>query len=370
MGTIYENAFLTIAASWSPNSNCGLFPKKSWRYQPRKMTSPGIYVKGVPVGHSDQVLVQSISVEDPEAQTKLRKAHWPLFARAWVFQERLLSARMIHFGKSELLWECKFGHRSEKKPHLWSSGGPRQELGVLEAGHILGWRRIVREYSQLNLTYESDRLPALAAIVERRMLQRGGAQYVAGIWTDSLVHDLGWYHKHQEVSRPRAQHYVPSWSWASTKGAVAFYYYDPCVSFLDLDATPIAPVQLGRVLKARLHLKGSIFTTSIPKATDHYSGAVSPLFQELSMSFRLQDFDYSANDSLEATMVPVTVLIIGQRDKESLVALVLHKSGDDWERIGLTEIYYSSRIPTTHEGRHQLVQKFLSLLPVEEISIF
>ena len=104
MGTIYENAFLTIAASWSPDSNRGLFLKKSWMYRPRKMTSAGIYVKAVPVGHSDGVLLLSTSVEHAEEQTMIREAHWPLFTRAWVFQERLLSARVIHFGKNELLW--------------------------------------------------------------------------------------------------------------------------------------------------------------------------------------------------------------------------------------------------------------------------
>ena len=145
------------------------------------MTSAGIYVKAVPVGHSDGVLLLSTSVEHAEEQTMIREAHWPLFTRAWVFQERLLSARVIHFEKNELLWECGFGHCSEKDPHLWSDGGQRQSLGGLDNRHIMGWRQTVREYSQLELTYESDRLPALAAIVERMILQHRDAQYVAGM---------------------------------------------------------------------------------------------------------------------------------------------------------------------------------------------
>lgn len=31
----------------------------------------------------------------------------PLLGRAWTFQERGLSTRILHFGRVELLWECR-----------------------------------------------------------------------------------------------------------------------------------------------------------------------------------------------------------------------------------------------------------------------
>jgi hypothetical protein len=31
---------------------------------------------------------------------------FPLQSRGWVYQEALLSPRLLHFGKSELVWEC------------------------------------------------------------------------------------------------------------------------------------------------------------------------------------------------------------------------------------------------------------------------
>jgi hypothetical protein len=33
--------------------------------------------------------------------------YYPLLERGWVFQERLLSARAIHFTTNELMWECR-----------------------------------------------------------------------------------------------------------------------------------------------------------------------------------------------------------------------------------------------------------------------
>lgn len=32
---------------------------------------------------------------------------YPTLERAWCFQERLLSKRVVHFTKSEMLWDCK-----------------------------------------------------------------------------------------------------------------------------------------------------------------------------------------------------------------------------------------------------------------------
>jgi hypothetical protein len=32
--------------------------------------------------------------------------HWPLLERAWAYQERLLSPRVLHFCQDELVWEC------------------------------------------------------------------------------------------------------------------------------------------------------------------------------------------------------------------------------------------------------------------------
>jgi hypothetical protein len=49
------------------------------------------------------------------------------------------------------------------------------------------WHRMVEAYSGLALTYASDRLPAIAAIVERKMQLRQDDIYIAGMWTSSLL---------------------------------------------------------------------------------------------------------------------------------------------------------------------------------------
>lgn len=49
---------------------------------------------------------------------------------------------------------------------------------------------MVEEYSCLHLTFSKDRLPALAAIVQRMMVTRRDDLYIAGMWQSSVLQDL------------------------------------------------------------------------------------------------------------------------------------------------------------------------------------
>ncbi|KAM5362497.1 hypothetical protein ACJA88_013996 [Fusarium oxysporum] len=66
-----------------------------------------------------------------------------------------------------------------------------------------------------------DKLPALSGLAQQRKQVRGGV-YLAGLWQDSLLHDLCWYHVRNYndptsggVGRRSALYRAPSWSWAS-----------------------------------------------------------------------------------------------------------------------------------------------------------
>src|SRR5437762_3423520 len=43
--------------------------------------------------------------------------HTVLHSRGWIFQERLLSPRMLYFGGREVLWEYRQGRASEDNPN-------------------------------------------------------------------------------------------------------------------------------------------------------------------------------------------------------------------------------------------------------------
>jgi len=74
---------------------------------------------------------------------------------------------------------------------------------------------IVR-YSALQLTYESDRLPALSGLAKQFAESlHGKVRYLAGLWENDLWRGLGWA-SHANTRRSKSLT-LPSWSWISMK---------------------------------------------------------------------------------------------------------------------------------------------------------
>lgn len=119
-----------------------------------------------------------------------------LSTRAWAFQERLLSPRTLHFGSSEMAWECRgicscecsaTNKRTSRVKSLLKGSialVPSPAHDSLSAENVLrsldkAWQRdIVEEYTRLDLTRDTDRLSALAGIAVRGSTLRLGDQYM------------------------------------------------------------------------------------------------------------------------------------------------------------------------------------------------
>lgn len=141
-----------------------------------------------------------------------------LSSRAWAFQERLLPCRTIHFGNTGLWWECRCQLRSEYLPD--GGLGLFARSSLVARGNPWSWRDIVRNYSAANLTYGSDRLPALSGVAARQH-EATGDQYLAGLWSTSLIYHLVWRVEDGQ-HKPRPEWRAPTWSWASVDGS-SFY---------------------------------------------------------------------------------------------------------------------------------------------------
>ena len=159
--------------------------------------------------------------------------------RAWALQERLLSRRVLHFSSTRLAWECGTGTSifdsisvmrnsiGTGKKILWSN--------VFESkGHCLAtlqapqtpqvrklWRDIVREYSKRQLTRPFDKLAALAGLAAT-ISALGGGEYLAGLWTDDLKHNLLWSRDLSTPPAVRPAYRAPSWSWAAIDSQVVW----------------------------------------------------------------------------------------------------------------------------------------------------
>jgi Heterokaryon incompatibility protein (HET) len=99
MHKVYSNSLLNIAATGASDSSNGLFVQQDpQEFIPAEVNLPlqGLQPSAVPVKYQ----LTDISFW----QKELSQA--PPNRREWVVQKRLLAPRVLHFGRSQLMWEC------------------------------------------------------------------------------------------------------------------------------------------------------------------------------------------------------------------------------------------------------------------------
>ncbi|KAH8591770.1 heterokaryon incompatibility protein-domain-containing protein, partial [Bisporella sp. PMI_857] len=185
MAEIYENSVITLAASAAENGAAGCFLHPSPTTQqvsPSVSNNPKILIKESP-WHPD--------LDAKDAQDK---EHIPLFSRGWAYQERILAPKVLHFGPQELFWECNNGASCECGKLKASPKAAHQRALQSSLNSVLSyrWRDIVSEYTSRELTYTSDKLPAIAGVAKQFMGRMEVPNYLAGLWGQSLVEDMMW----------------------------------------------------------------------------------------------------------------------------------------------------------------------------------
>lgn len=139
--------------------------------------------------------------------------------RGWTFQEWMLSPRVLHID-TMTLWDCFEGYANELNRRYMESAHLLRNPG--EYGKSLSWAFIVEEYTQRDITYEKDRLPALAGLASRYR-QATGYTYLAGLWLEEMPRSLLW--QRADNAPPNASETsTPSWSWASVTSSVLYEY--------------------------------------------------------------------------------------------------------------------------------------------------
>lgn len=86
------------------------------------------------------------------------------------------------------------------------------------------WREVVQYYTTLKLSFQKDRLPAVAGVAEQFRKARASIYYF-GLWEDSFLQDLCWMALNPVYGlRSDRLPGVPSWSWGSV--ATLIHYGD------------------------------------------------------------------------------------------------------------------------------------------------
>ena len=235
MAAVYAGSYLNIAATHAYSSTGGCFSKR-WttvdiRESVRKVPIKSYQIQEYHKGNCFEVHAR-VSLEaghhdlEVEQSRQLTGRRAPLLTRAWVFQERCLARRTLHFHAQELIWECKFGLMCECRDlntiyqnRKWYQGWKARHISW-KAEDIQDlpdfWLEVVEGFSRLDLSHESDRLPALSGLASRFSGSRLST-YLAGLWKEDIGRALLWYvGPHWKSSSSRSLPLrAPTWSWAS-----------------------------------------------------------------------------------------------------------------------------------------------------------
>ncbi|KAF4545504.1 uncharacterized protein LTHEOB_5337 [Lasiodiplodia theobromae] len=82
------------------------------------------------------------------------------------------------------------------------------------------WLSVVRQYTELNLTFSKDRLIAISAIAQR-VKDHSRFTYLAGLWEETIALDLLWSTKHPESALRQETYQAPSWSWGCLNAVIS-----------------------------------------------------------------------------------------------------------------------------------------------------
>jgi hypothetical protein len=241
----------------------------------------------------------------------------PLGGRAWVFQERLLSPRILHFGVDEIFWECSSSRASEtfpggepvvEKMELGAKETPvRAQSDVSDNEDILNlWLDVVEAYTKCDLTYPSDKLFALAGLAKHFKSKFGLVDYMAGLWRTRLETQLLWRVQSSGITKRSEIYRAPSWCWASIDGPIwptwAEEVGEMLIEVLEASVSLGGTDPFGHVISGSLRLKGRMLKGKV--ASDaHYFPGLRLLFDE-----NLNEIAYHPDEDLKPDLISETEL--------------------------------------------------------------
>ncbi|KAM0256813.1 hypothetical protein ACHAQJ_004765 [Trichoderma viride] len=306
MCEIYSGAYVTLAAAWSADSDVGLFRESpSFKVQstaPLGSQAASYLIRRVPEHATWDV-----------AGTLQMTPELPLLSRAWVYQERLLSPRIVYFTRYELAFECA-GYNRDKicecehiPGGIWgggsngAGGGKGEHTDDRKIYHFEGlqasnlaeirkyWHQIVEEYSGLRISFTSDRLPALSGVAR----QYGTAhstdlgRYVAGMWENCFPSELLWYCASGKIHDRPDSYCGPTWSWISAGNITSYATGCPRTYPDDLDVVNISfkldgPDPYAAISNAVMDVRGYLAPGTLVEVLNTQSGVTSIHFKGIS----------------------------------------------------------------------------------------
>ncbi|KAI1757603.1 HET-domain-containing protein [Xylaria castorea] len=306
MANVYKSAHLTICTPTSSSCREGFLGQRaSATINFRSRINPGVVGSYMirPCGViSDPQIAEGDYERIDNGDISPRSKWW---TRGWTFQELALSTRVLLFGiKLRLVLEDKFWSEGDEgmtesagdePPEFRGMGGTFAVISVADAlngednEHM--WMSMLKQYTARQLTFGSDKLPAMGGLAKIAVMGRGD-MYLAGIRKDFLHRDLFWTPAMEmDIQGRRASrvsfdslltslnvpspYIAPSWSWARWQGKIRYdespvpfgdhvpvMQYDGCVekAYESVEAwTSVSKLNpFGQVTAGSLKLTGKV----------------------------------------------------------------------------------------------------------------
>ncbi|KAH8747849.1 heterokaryon incompatibility protein-domain-containing protein [Hyaloscypha finlandica] len=336
MPLIYKNAHLTLCASTARSCSEGfLHPRPDYSDCQLRVCKPN--------GEIGTILMDQIPWISPLVTE-------PLGTRAWAFQERLLSPRLLEYGWRTLRWGCSCSARYSGYQPLTVPPESNWKAPAVLSYNLFGyldpnglrrmpqhkdelfdhWNSIVDRYTRRNLTYPDDRLAAIGGVATELQARTVNAP-------------LG---GHEDLRpRPKASR-APSWSWTAVDGPISINHSREIV-------------QSFRVLETEVH--GGFGLSARGSIT--VQGPVNPLLVQNAAALDrgacgLRIYPDCAGELAEITddeslvekkpmyrLSDMTFLAIGRAnwDREIVRGLLLVQNGDDHRRVGYFQLRSTGR---------------------------
>jgi hypothetical protein len=294
MAGIYAGSLCTLASATASAQGGCVLPR------PKEFTAP---IEWQIVSAADKNESPTIILYPPPIAEWLLVDECMVNTRAWCYQEKALSRRLVQFTRNSFIWQCGERKVTEARTieytrhdtgtlslnlghdHVFSkSVEPDQSSSPDLVSQFNQWYEYVNDYTTRNITSPGDRLAAIQGLARRhRLLLPKGMRYVGGFWEQDLRRGLLW-----QISdpTPRAGRKAdfPSWSWAAPNGTVIYgdlleitssdeYLRSPLEPVISIPATEEDSYMPGRL--PAMQVSGRLIEAA-PMFHEAYSVGVDP----------------------------------------------------------------------------------------------
>jgi hypothetical protein len=207
------------------------------------------------------------------------------------------------------------------------------------------WLGIAQDFSNTDLTFDSDRLPALSGLASY-FCRRHGQDYFAGLLSDCVAEGLLWRNYHPAGRLSRLEEYTaPTWSWTSLKGRVKFVAPSQskrspkrlkyAIEDIEFDLLPEGKNPYGRLKAGRMKVTGLVVNAEMGRENDD----ANPLMRLRVGTRSLALFRLDIAESAPAPFsVEEVVCLYVLEHVESVLVLRKSRNSGEYERVGIATV--------------------------------